>query len=174
VCDRAVKDIMNITLIGMPGVGKSILGSQIAKSLQFRFIDTDLIIEKKAKMALQQIIDLYGEEVFLDLEEKTVLDLGLHDKCVFCPGGSIIYSEQAMLFLKKQSRIVLLDKEPVDIEKQILDVGSRGIIGFKAMNFQDLYIQRMPLYNKYADIRVNLSGISDILVQSKMIIEAIF
>lgn len=164
---------MNITLIGMPGVGKSSIGKQLAKSLQLTFIDSDLIIEKNAKMTLSQLIDLYGEAAFLDLEEKTILNLGEIDKCVVCPGGSVIYSAPAMLFLKHRSRIILLDKNLEKIIAQIPDMATRGIIGLKGISFRELYIQRMPLYKKYADIIVKLSSNADVCVQSEKIIAAI-
>ncbi|MFH1062607.1 MAG: shikimate kinase [Candidatus Omnitrophota bacterium] len=164
---------MNITLIGMPGVGKSSIGKQLAKSLQFTFLDSDHIIEKTAKMSLQQIIDLDGEAAFLDLEKKTIINLGDIDNYVLCPGGSVVYSDEAMLFLKKHSLIVFLDKKLENIKAQIPDIAMRGIIGLKGMSLQDLYIQRRPLYEKYADISLKLSSNSDVLVHSKEIIAAI-
>jgi shikimate kinase len=66
----------NITLIGMAGVGKSVIGKELAKELLYRFIDTDELIEKKFNLKLQEIIDQWGEERFLEIEEQTILKLG--------------------------------------------------------------------------------------------------
>ena len=82
---------MNITLIGMAGVGKSVTGKELAKRLDYGFIDIDEIIEKKANLKLQQIIDDLGDDKFLAIEERTVLGLDKLENCIISPGGSVIY-----------------------------------------------------------------------------------
>jgi shikimate kinase len=147
---------MNITLIGMPGAGKSFVGKKLAEKLNYKFIDVDNIIEEKTKLKLQELLDKYGEDKFLEIEEKTVLELGEIDKCVISPGGSIIYSEKTMNFLKKISKIVFLYDTFENLNKRIKDKETRGMIGLKAKSFKDLFEERMVLYKKYADITVNI------------------
>jgi shikimate kinase len=147
---------MNITLIGMAGVGKSVIGKALAKRLSFRFLDTDKIIENKMGMGLQEIIDEFGEESFLNIEEETTLGLKLSDKCVISTGGSIVYSKKAMKFLKKNSTVIFLDAPLRTIDSRVIDRVTRGIIHLKK-GLPGIYKERLPLYKKYADIKIKLS-----------------
>ena len=161
---------MNITLIGMPGVGKSSIGVKLASRLKYSFLDADKIIEARFKLKLQQIIDKYGEEEFLAIEQKTIAGLGEIDCCVICPGGSIVFSEQAMFFLKENSTVVFLDIDLDCIKKHVANPDIRGIIGFKGKSLLEIYKQRRPLYEKYADISLKLSEYATIGEQVKAII----
>ncbi|RLG14690.1 MAG: hypothetical protein DRN66_01430, partial [Candidatus Nanohalarchaeota archaeon] len=89
---------MNITLIGMAGVGKSFIGKHLAERLNCTFVDIDEVIEKKTSLTLQQIIDTHGEEEFLKIEERAILRLNGFNNSIISPGGSIIYSKKAMDF----------------------------------------------------------------------------
>lgn len=153
---------MNITLIGMAGVGKSVIGKELAKKLLYRFIDIDELIEKKLNLKLQEIIDQWGEERFLKIEEQTILKLGKLDHSVISPGGSVIYSEEAMEFLKKNSVVVFLNAPLESIEKRIPDRSTRGIIGLKTKNLKGLFYERLSLYKKYADNTIEISEDFDI------------
>ena len=147
----------NITLIGMAGVGKSVIGKELAKELLYRFIDTDELIEKKFNLKLQEIIDQWGEERFLEIEEQTILKLGKLDHSVISPGGSVIYSEKAMKFLKTISVVVFLNAPLENIEKRIPDQSMRGIVGLKTKNLIDLFYERLSLYKKYTDQTIEMS-----------------
>ena len=147
----------NITLIGMAGVGKSVIGKELAKALLYTFIDIDEIIEKKFNLKLQEIIDQWGEERFLEIEEQTILKLGKLDHSVISPGGSVIYSEEAMKFLKNNSVVVFLNAPLENIEKRIPDQLTRGIIGLKTKNLKRLFNERLSLYKKYADQTIEIS-----------------
>ena len=147
---------MNITLIGMPGVGKSAIGKQLAKELDYKFIEVDDIIKREIKLKLQQIINNFGEKKFMKIEEKSILELGKINNCIISPGGSVIYSEKAMRFLKKRSVIVFLNDSIENIQKRILDLPSRGIVGLKEKNLKILFNKRLNLYNKYSDISIRV------------------
>ena len=145
---------MNITLIGMAGAGKSTVGKRIAKKLGYDFIDIDYVIEAKTGMKLQQIIDKMGDEKFIEIEEKAVLDLEGLKNYVFSPGGSIIYSQAAMDFLKRNSTIIFLDVPFKVIDARLRNRANRGIIGLKNKPLETLFNERLILYKKYADITV--------------------
>ena len=164
---------MNITLIGMPGVGKSSIGRKLASRLQFDFLDADNIIEKSAQLKLQEIIDKYGEEKFLEMEQKAVISLGEIDHCVICPGGSVVYSQEAMSFLKQNSVIVFLEAELECIKKHISNLSTRGIIGLRGKALENVYRQRRPLYEKYADITLKLSQKLPIIKHVESIIKSL-
>jgi shikimate kinase len=137
--------------MGMTGVGKTSMGQELAKRLDFRFIDVDELIEKKFNLILQEIVDLYGDQSFIEIEEQAVLDLDPMDRSVISPGGSVIYSAKAMEFLSQNSIVIFLDASFESIKKRIHNQSSRGIIGLKGRKLLDLFEERRPLYQKYAE-----------------------
>jgi shikimate kinase len=146
---------MNITLIGMSGVGKSIIGKVLSKRLNNYFIDVDELIEKNNRLKLQQIIEKFGNDRFLEIEEKTILELKANN-CVITPGGSVVYSKKAIKFLKKKSIVIFLNDSLKNIKKRINDFSSRGIVGLER-GLEKLFNERLPLYNRYADISIDVS-----------------
>lgn len=147
---------MNITLIGMPGAGKSFFGVRLAENLSCRFIDVDKVIEKKKGFKLQQVIEKLGDEGFLKIEEETILNLGRLNNCVISPGGSVVYSKKAMRFLKKNSIVIFLDAPLESIKRRIANRSTRGIIGLRNKTLEELYEERLVLYRKYADATVKV------------------
>ncbi len=147
---------MNITLIGMPGVGKSTIGRNLARKLGCKFVDIDKIIEKKTKLKLQKVLDKLGDKKFLQLEEETILELGNFENCLISPGGSAIYSTKAMKFLREKSIIIFLDDSLENIRSRISNFSTRGIVGLKKKNLKKLFNGRRILYKKYADITIKM------------------
>lgn len=144
----------NITLIGMPGSGKSFIGKLLAKKLNFRFIDSDDYIERKEKMTLQEIINRKGDEEFLKTEEKRNLELLPLKNYVLTPGGSIVYSKKIMKSLRNCSFIAFLDVPLKTVERR-RPKQRGGIVGLKTKSIKMLFEERAPLYNKYANLKVN-------------------
>ena len=144
----------NITLIGMPGSGKSTLGVLLAKTLGFGFVDTDLVIQQREGDLLQNILDKVGTEAFLDLEADAICSVDC-DKTVIAPGGSVICRERGIEHLRSPGPVVYL-RIPCDVlEKRIHNMGSRGIAFRPGETLKDIYDYRTPLYEKYADIVVD-------------------
>ena len=146
----------NIILIGMPGAGKSTIGVLLAKALGMSFIDTDLVMQKVYGRLLQDIIDAEGIHQFLLLEEKIILSLN-EKKTVIATGGSAVYSEKAMSFLKKHGIVLYLKVSLNEIVDRIHNITTRGIILDENQTIQDIYRQRVPLYDKYADTVIDCS-----------------
>jgi shikimate kinase len=144
----------NIALIGMPGSGKSTIGFLLAQSLRTLFIDTDLIIQKAEGRSLQDIIKEEGMENFLAIEEDVILRL-YTERTVIATGGSVIYSSHGMKLLKKIATIIYLQVKCTEIQRRIGAMTSRGLILKKGQSLIDLYNERAPLYEKYADMTVN-------------------
>lgn len=146
---------MNITLIGMSGVGKTTIGKLLSKKLDYGFVDVDDLIKKRICTSLQSFIDNSGDAAFLELEEKVVLDLDPSGSCIIATGGSMVYSEAAMKHLKAISTIVYLDAPFGRIARRI-DPSKRGVVGLKEKSLQYLYHERKVLYEKYMDVHIKI------------------
>lgn len=146
----------NITLIGMSGAGKSAVGNILAESIGWKFVDTDKLIEEDHGRSLQDILDEVGDERFKELESSKIKELSQMRHSVFAPGGSVVYSHDAMDLLKNISVVVYLSSDLRKIEQRI-DPVSRGIVGLKGKDFRELYTERESLYRKFADFTVDTS-----------------
>ena len=144
----------NITLIGMPASGKSTIGVLLAKRLGFSFVDVDIIIQEREKRLLKEIIAQDGLDGFLEVENRINASLDV-DHSIIAPGGSVIYGKEAMEHLKKISTIVYLKLSYKDVEARLGNLVDRGVALKDGMTLRDLYDERIPYYEKYADITVS-------------------
>lgn len=149
----------NIILIGMPGAGKSTLGVLLAKSLGMDFVDSDILIQQREKRLLQDIINSEGIEKFMEIEENVLSSLDLTNT-ILATGGSAVYSQKAMMHLKENGIAVYLHVDFAEIEKRITNITTRGIVLKKGKGLFDAFLERKPLYDKYADIVVDCTGSS--------------
>ncbi len=147
----------NIVLIGMPGAGKSTVGVLLAKSLLMDFTDTDLVIQRKTKKALSDIINENGTDYFIDLEEKIILEEDFSN-CVIATGGSAVYGERAMEKLCRKGICIYLDVSLPELLRRLGDITTRGIAMDSSEGIPELFNKRSPLYKKYADITVECTG----------------
>lgn len=147
----------NIILIGMPGVGKSSAGVVLAKVMGYKFSDSDLIIQEKTGMLLKEIINEKGIEGFIETENNVNKALDM-ENTVIATGGSVVYGEEAMEHLKKIGTIVYLKASYEDISARLGDLKGRGVVIKEGQNLKELYDERAPLYEKYADITVEEKG----------------
>ena len=147
----------NITMIGMPGSGKSTYGVVLAKRLGYRFVDSDLLIQEKYDKLLWQIIEEKGLDGFLEIEEE--VNASIDGECtVIAPGGSVIYGRKAMEHFKSIGKVVYLKQSLSELKKSVGDLTTRGVAMKKGQTFDDLYDERTLLYEKYADIVIACEG----------------
>ncbi len=147
----------NIVLIGMPGVGKSTIGVVLAKVLGYQFLDSDLLIQKQEKKKLYQIINEKGLEGFMKVEDRVNASIAA-EKTVISTGGSVVYCDNAMKHLKSIGTVVYL-KLPLDeLSKRLGNLRGRGVLLKEGQTLENLYEERVPLYEKYADITVDCSN----------------
>ena len=144
----------NITLIGMPGSGKSTVGVLLAKALGFGFLDTDLVIQQQEGALLQDILDRRGVPYFLDAEERAVCS-GRCDHHVIAPGGSVGCREGAMAHLKAMGPVIYLRVSLEELKRRIHNLDSRGIALEPGQTLDDILTIRAPLYETYADYIVD-------------------
>ena len=148
---------MNIVLIGMPGCGKSTVGVLLAKSLLMHFVDTDLTIQGIYKKSLSAIIEEEGLDTFKKIEND-VLAATDEENAVIATGGSAVYGEEAMKHLGRNSTVVHLDVSLSTIKSRLSDIKTRGVAMPEGCTIDELYTERAPLYETYADATVNCDG----------------
>lgn len=144
----------NIVLIGMPGAGKSTIGVLLAKTLTKDFVDTDVLIQRRADCSLQQIIDERGYEALQQIEREVLLELQC-EHTVIATGGSAVYAGDAMQHLKQSSVVVFIDVPLQELRERIHNMDSRGIVQKPGQDFSALFQERWTLYSELADISVS-------------------
>ena len=158
-CDEPGRD--NIILIGMPGAGKSTLGIVLAKIMNYDFVDADLLIQQQSDKTLERIIDALGPEGFIQVENQVLTQIE-YERTIVATGGSAIYSEEAMAHLASIGRVVYLQIDYEELKGRLSDLPERGVVmkGGIGMSLRDLFDERKPLYEKYADITVDVNDLS--------------
>ena len=147
----------NVTLIGMPGVGKSTLGVVLAKVLGYQFLDSDLLIQKEEQRRLSKIIEQEGVEGFKKIENRVNASIDVSDT-VIATGGSVVYCDEAMNHLKSIGKVVYLKLSLGSLSKRLGNLKGRGVLLKEGQTLESLYNERIPLYEKYADIVVDEEG----------------
>lgn len=146
---------MSIILIGMPSCGKSTLGVLLAKKLGYRFVDCDLLIQEREGKLLHEIIKEKGNEGFIAIENE--VNSAITEKnAIIATGGSVVYGEEAMANLKTLGKLVYLRIPYDEMCRRLGDFSHRGVVMRKGTTLSDMYEERAPLYEKYADITVDV------------------
>lgn len=149
----------NIVLIGMPGAGKSTIGVVLAKILGYQFVDSDLVIQQQEGKVLHQLIAEHGIDGFLAIENQVNRDMDV-SRSIISTGGSAVYGHEAMAAMKKNGIIVYIQLSYENLESRLGDLNQRGVVLKEGFSLKDLYEERCPLYEKYADITVNVDGLT--------------
>ena len=156
-----INNTSNIILIGMPGAGKSTLGAVLAKILNYSFIDADLLIQSQCDKTLQKIIDACGPDGFIEVENEVLCTLSA-DQSVIATGGSAVYSDEAMKHLSSIGTVVYLQVSLKELENRLGGLYERGVVMKDGigMSLNALYEERIPLYEKYAEVTIDIDGLS--------------
>ena len=151
--------LRNICLIGLPTAGKTTIGKKLYKHLNKGFIDTDNIIKTRYGLPLPELIKKHGEKEFLKMEEETILSLD-HQNVVLATGGSAVYSEKSMDHIRSHLRCdvyhLFITKQ--EFNKRMDNPANRGVIMNDYKGLDELYNERLSLYDDYADIIINVNG----------------
>ena len=147
----------NVILIGMPGSGKTTIGTQLSETIGYGYVDSDSVIVAREGKRLNEIIAQQGTEAFLNIEAKVNSELSA-DRCVIATGGSVIYREKTMQKLQTMGTVVYLKLSCEEIESRLGDLVKRGVAIKEGYTLKDLYEERAPLYTKYTHLTVELDG----------------
>lgn len=150
----------NIVLIGMPASGKSTVGVVLAKILGLSFLDLDITVQNHMGVTLQKVIDERGPGGFIEVENSVLSGLDCSNT-VLATGGSAVYSDEAMRHLSEQGLVVYLKISYEGVKERIGDLDARGVVmrNDSVRTLRDLYDERLPLYEKYAEITVDVDGL---------------
>ncbi len=137
----------NRILIGMPGSGKSCIGSALAALLQMPFVDTDKELEKRFGMSVGEYITRNGEADFRREETTLLAELGKSSGLVIATGGGVVTKPENYPILHQNGTMIFLERELSKLPKKGRPLSLRG-------NLQDMYTMRLPMYRRFADITV--------------------
>ncbi len=162
---------MNVVLTGFMGSGKTTFGKQLAQRSGFQFLDMDAEIEASAGMSIVDIFATQGESAFRQLEHSFLLSLEEKQQVVLSTGGGIVLREDNMNRLKQFGLIVFLSPSPNELLRRLKGDTTRPVIAGKSPEaILALYQERLPYYQKYADM--TLDGSDQSMLQLLHIITA--
>ena len=151
----------NIVLIGMPACGKSTIGYQLSKKIDYPLFDADKYLEEKENRVISDIFSNEGEEYFRELETKYLKELSEKNGIIISTGGGAVKKKENIDILKKNGIVVFLNREIADIYKENHE--KRPLLK-DINNIQKLYDERIDLYRRYADIIVKNNDEMDVIV----------
>lgn len=141
----------NIILVGMPGCGKTTIGTALAKALHREFLDADAILEERAGRPITEIIPQDGENAFRAMESAVLLDLGKQSGLVIATGGGCVTRPENYPSLHRNGTIVWL-------KRPIADLPTEGRPLSKAGHLEEMYRKRAPMYEAFSDFSVENTG----------------
>jgi shikimate kinase len=158
----------NVVLIGMPGVGKSTVGVLLAKRTSRDFLDTDVVLQARARCTLQDLLQRDGAAAFRQLEQEALLALRC-ENTVIATGGSAVYGERAMLHLRSLGTVVHLFLPLDAVRERVGDLLVRGVVREPGQSLESLFTERLPLYQRYADVTIDCGGVTHEEVIKKIV-----
>jgi shikimate kinase len=144
----------SISLIGMAGAGKSSVGKELANKLNFRFVDSDALIEDQYGKKLQNILNDEGYMKLREIEN-LVLNNVHFSEIILSTGGSAVYSDEAMQHIQQNSKVVFLEVPFDQILERVPSFLNRGFAKSPDQSVEDAFLERQGLYKKYSHFTVS-------------------
>lgn len=152
ITEKVENSMRSISIIGMPGSGKSSIGAELANITGRRFIDLDEMITEEAGMPIPEFFAKFGEKAFRALESKMLALAAKESSCVIATGGGVV-TVPGNRYLLEQNCITVLIERPLDQ----LPAFGRPVTAAKGV--EQIYTERRELYNswsvkKYANVGI--------------------
>ena len=144
----------NLILIGFMGSGKSEIGRRLAAISGFAFLDTDALIEAQTGKKIADIFHDHGESHFRDLESALCRSLAVHKNTVIATGGGMPIKSENQTFLKNAGTVFFLSAPKEILYQRVKHSQNRPLL----KNFDMLFDQRQPIYEKTADQIIMTEG----------------
>jgi len=143
---------MMLALIGLPGVGKTTVGRQLARRLQVPFFDSDQVIEERIGCSIREFFEREGEQAFRDWEEAVIDELTQSGPCVLSTGGGAVLRPVNRQRLRERGRVVYLRSTPDELMRRLRHDRTRPLlqVADPAQRLRELYAARDPLYRETA------------------------
>lgn len=164
---KVVLNHRNIVVTGFMASGKTVVGKALADKLGRKFVDSDLVIEKKCGMSISEIFEKKGEEYFRKIEAQVIEELSLESGAVISTGGGVVLNSDNITNLRKNGTIVNLEPESkVICERLSADDGTRPLIKDQKIDrILERFEERKPFYSN-CDVKINVMsgmGVEDVL-----------
>ena len=140
---------MLISLVGLPGSGKSTIGRQLARRLQLPFHDSDQLIEQRLGCPIREFFEREGEESFRDIEEQAIDEL-TRQAGVLSTGGGAVLRPKTREHLRQRGRVIYLRSTPEELYRRLRHDTQRPLLQVTdpLQRLRDLYAARDPLYRE--------------------------
>lgn len=141
-----------ISLIGLPGSGKSTVGRQLARRLQLPFFDSDHVIEQQLGCSIRAYFEREGEARFRDVEQAVINELTQKSNCVLSTGGGVVLRPASRQYLHERTQVVYLNSSPEELYRRLRHDTSRPLlqVADPLDRLRELFTQRDPLYREAA------------------------
>ena len=145
-----------ISLIGLPGSGKSTVGRQLARRLQLPFFDSDHVIEHRLGCSIREYFEREGEERFRDLEAAVIDELTQKPAGVVSTGGGVVLRPENRQRLYSRTKVIYLNSSPAELFRRLRHDKHRPLlqVADPLQRLRDLYAQRDPLYRETAHFQI--------------------
>ncbi|MDD2919234.1 shikimate kinase [Rhodoferax sp.] len=147
---------MIVSLIGLPGSGKSTVGRQLARRLQLPFFDSDHVIEQRLGCSIREYFEREGEDRFRDLEAAVIDELTQSPEGVLSTGGGVVLRPENRHHLHDRSKVIYLNSSPDELFRRLRHDKHRPLlqVADPLQRLRDLHAQRDLLYRETAHIQV--------------------
>ena len=141
---------MLLSLVGLPGSGKTTVGRQLARRLRLRFVDSDHAIEERLGCSIREFFEREGESKFRDIEEEVIDILTQCDDSIVSTGGGAVLRENNRLRLRERGKVIYLKSTPEELFRRLRHDSNRPLlqVADPMGRLRDLFEQRDPLYRE--------------------------
>ena len=143
---------LRLSLVGLPGSGKTTVGRQLARRLDLPFYDSDLVIEERLGCAIREFFEREGEERFRDIEQEVLDALTKGGDAVLSTGGGAVLRQANRIHLRERTQVIYLRSQPEELYRRLRNDRKRPLlqVADPLQRLRDLFTQRDPLYQEVA------------------------